>query len=198
VLLDVAQVAHHRAGTYREHKIGCVGFDRGAISNLRMAVAQQRPAVEEAQAALGLPPDLPPPTWRRDVVRATVLAYRKAMGEGLTDWQAGPGTLAAYLAAGGDPERAERDIPDGEAASTQSARAHSGAASSGLNRPHVLCSMSCAAIGRTDPKYAIHLVENLRARLKEWHAVATRYEKTARSFPGVLCLAATADWVKRR
>jgi hypothetical protein len=51
-------------------------------------------------------------TWRRDVVRATVLAYRKAMGEGLTDWQAGPGTLAAYLAAGGDPERAERDIPE--------------------------------------------------------------------------------------
>jgi hypothetical protein len=36
-------------------------------------------------------------TWRRDVVRATVLAYRKAMGEGLTDWQVGPGTLAAYL-----------------------------------------------------------------------------------------------------
>ena len=26
--------------------------------------------------------------------------------------------------------------------------------------------------------------------------VATRYEKTARSFLGVLCLAATADWLK--
>lgn len=41
-----------------------------------------------------------------------------------------------------------------------------------------------------------HLVENLWARLKEWRAVATRYEKTARSFLGVLCLAATADWIK--
>lgn len=41
-----------------------------------------------------------------------------------------------------------------------------------------------------------HLVENLWARLKEWRAVATRYEKTARSFLGVICLAATADWIK--
>jgi transposase len=41
-----------------------------------------------------------------------------------------------------------------------------------------------------------HLVENLWARLKEWRAVATRYEKTALSFLGVLCLAATADWLK--
>ena len=40
------------------------------------------------------------------------------------------------------------------------------------------------------------LVENLWARLKEWRAVATRYGKTARSFLGVLCLAATADWIK--
>src|SRR4051794_13335534 len=41
-----------------------------------------------------------------------------------------------------------------------------------------------------------HLVENLWARLNEWRAVATRYEKTARSFLGILCLAATADWLK--
>ncbi len=41
-----------------------------------------------------------------------------------------------------------------------------------------------------------HLVENLRARLKEWRAIATRYEKTARSYLGILCLAATADWLK--
>src|SRR3954463_9604180 len=39
-------------------------------------------------------------------------------------------------------------------------------------------------------------VENLWARLKEWRAVATRYEKTAPSFLGILCLAATADWLK--
>ena len=42
-----------------------------------------------------------------------------------------------------------------------------------------------------------HRVENLWARLKEWRAVATRYEKTARSFMGVLCLAAALDWLRR-
>jgi transposase len=42
-----------------------------------------------------------------------------------------------------------------------------------------------------------HQVERLWARLKEWRAVATRYEKTAISFTGVLCLAATVDWIKR-
>ncbi|WP_090561087.1 IS5 family transposase [Belnapia rosea] len=40
-------------------------------------------------------------------------------------------------------------------------------------------------------------VERLWARLKEWRAVATRYEKTATSFLGVLCLAATVDWLRR-
>jgi transposase len=39
-------------------------------------------------------------------------------------------------------------------------------------------------------------VERLWGRLKEWRAVATRYEKTARSFMGVLCIAATRDWIK--
>ena len=39
-------------------------------------------------------------------------------------------------------------------------------------------------------------VERLWARLKEWRAVATRYEKTACSFMGVLCMAATIDWIK--
>ena len=41
-----------------------------------------------------------------------------------------------------------------------------------------------------------NLVERLWARLKEWRAVATRYEKTAASYRGVLCLAATLDWLK--
>ncbi len=41
-----------------------------------------------------------------------------------------------------------------------------------------------------------NLVERLWARLKEWRAVATRYEKTARSFMGVLCMAAAMDWLK--
>ena len=39
-------------------------------------------------------------------------------------------------------------------------------------------------------------IERLWGRLKEWRAVATRYDKTARSFLGVLCLAATQDWLK--
>src|SRR3954454_18307331 len=39
-------------------------------------------------------------------------------------------------------------------------------------------------------------VERLWARLKEWRAIATRYEKTAQSFRGVLCLAAALDWLK--
>lgn len=40
-------------------------------------------------------------------------------------------------------------------------------------------------------------VERLWARLKEWRAVATRYEKTANSFLGALNLAAVLDWLKR-
>ena len=40
-------------------------------------------------------------------------------------------------------------------------------------------------------------VERLWGRLKERRAVATRYEKTATSFMGVLCLAATLDWIRR-
>jgi transposase len=41
-----------------------------------------------------------------------------------------------------------------------------------------------------------NLVERCWNRLKEWRAVATRYEKTARAFMGVLCMAATMDWLK--
>lgn len=41
-----------------------------------------------------------------------------------------------------------------------------------------------------------NIVERLWARLKEWRAIATRYEKTAASFMGVLCLAAAIDWIK--
>jgi transposase len=45
-------------------------------------------------------------------------------------------------------------------------------------------------------------VERLWARLKGWaakrtdRAVATRYEKTASSFMGVLCIAASMDWLR--
>jgi transposase len=48
------------------------------------------------------------------------------------------------------------------------------------------------------PKWAYrcrHLVENLWARLKEWCAVATRYEKIATSFLAVIQTAA-AVWIK--
>ena len=39
-------------------------------------------------------------------------------------------------------------------------------------------------------------VERLWGRLKEWRAIATRYEKTACSFMSVLHLKATLDWLK--
>jgi transposase len=39
-------------------------------------------------------------------------------------------------------------------------------------------------------------VERRWSRLKEWRAVARRDEKTARSFLGVLSLAATFDWIR--
>ena len=39
-------------------------------------------------------------------------------------------------------------------------------------------------------------VERLWARLKEWRAVATRYEKTASSFLSVLSIAAAIDWLR--
>jgi transposase len=43
-----------------------------------------------------------------------------------------------------------------------------------------------------------NVIERLWAKLKEWRAIATRYEKTASSFMGVLCLAASIDWIKPR
>lgn len=43
-----------------------------------------------------------------------------------------------------------------------------------------------------------HRIENLWARLKEWRAVATRYDKTAASFLGALHLVATVDWLSNR
>jgi transposase len=43
-----------------------------------------------------------------------------------------------------------------------------------------------------------HRIENLWARLKEWRALATRYDKTAASFLGGLHLAAALDWLANR
>ena len=39
-------------------------------------------------------------------------------------------------------------------------------------------------------------IERLWGRSKEWRAIATRYEKTATSFLGILCFAAAMDWLK--
>lgn len=41
-----------------------------------------------------------------------------------------------------------------------------------------------------------HHVEQAWGRLKEWRAVATRYEKTSASFLGVLYVASALDWIK--
>jgi transposase len=40
-----------------------------------------------------------------------------------------------------------------------------------------------------------HLVENFFARLKQFRAIATRYDKTARNFLAAVYLAATAIWL---
>ena len=39
-------------------------------------------------------------------------------------------------------------------------------------------------------------VERAWGRLKEWRAVATRYEKTAASYLGALYVAAALDWIR--
>ena len=64
-------------------------------------------------------------------------------------------------------------------------------------RPAIPAKSNEAAVACSDWIYNNrNVVERLWARLKEWPAVATRYEKTARSFMGILCLAAALDWIK--
>ena len=43
-----------------------------------------------------------------------------------------------------------------------------------------------------------HRVETLWARLEEWRAVASRYDKTAACYLGALHLAATLDWLSHK
>lgn len=65
-------------------------------------------------------------------------------------------------------------------------------------RPAIPCRANEEQVACPEWIYANrHRVEQLWARLKEWRAVATRYEKTAASFMGVLCLAAACDWLKQ-
>ena len=40
-----------------------------------------------------------------------------------------------------------------------------------------------------------HLVENFFARLKQYRAIATRYDKTARNFLGAIDLVASMVWL---
>ena len=41
-----------------------------------------------------------------------------------------------------------------------------------------------------------NLIERCWSRLKEWRAIATRYDKTARSYAAGIAIAATLDWFK--
>lgn len=58
------------------------------------------------------------------------------------------------------------------------------------NRTHPAVNYDRAAYRRR------YRVEQAWGRLKEWRAVATRYEKTAASYLGVLHVAAALDWIK--
>ena len=42
---------------------------------------------------------------------------------------------------------------------------------------------------------ARHLIENFFAKLKQYRAIATRYDKTARNFLAAVYLAATIGWL---
>jgi transposase len=65
-------------------------------------------------------------------------------------------------------------------------------------RPAISPRSNEASVARPGPIYNNHnRVERLWARLKEWCAVATRDEKTATSFLGVLRLASTMGWLRR-
>ena len=44
-------------------------------------------------------------------------------------------------------------------------------------------------------EYDRHLIENFFARLKQYRAIATRYDKTARNFLGGIHLAASIVWL---
>ncbi len=64
----------------------------------------------------------------------------------------------------------------------------------------------CVPANRTHPPVCYdrrayarrHKVENLWARLKEWRAVSTRYDKTAASYQGALHIAAIIDRLSNR
>ena len=71
----------------------------------------------------------------------------------------------------------------------------------------VLANKGCEAVipsksNRKNPKphdkelyKARHLIENFFAKLKQYRAIATRYDKTARNFLGAIYLAASIVWL---
>ena len=50
-------------------------------------------------------------------------------------------------------------------------------------------------MGKTQLYKARHLIENFFAKLKQFRAIATRYDKTARCFLAGIHLAATLIWL---
>ena len=58
-------------------------------------------------------------SWDRAVVVATVLAYRRSMGEQDRATVADKAAVAAFITAGGDPQLAAQDVPQIIAAATQ-------------------------------------------------------------------------------
>ena len=58
-------------------------------------------------------------SWDRAVVVATVLAYRRSMGEQDRATVADKAAVAAFIAAGGDPQLAAEDVPAIIGAATQ-------------------------------------------------------------------------------
>jgi transposase len=62
----------------------------------------------------------------------------------------------------------------------------------------VILSRSTSKVARDydrDLYQARHLIENFFAELKQYRAIATRYDKTARNFLGAIHLAATIVWL---
>ncbi len=62
----------------------------------------------------------------------------------------------------------------------------------------VIPSRSTAKVARDYDSHlyqARHLIENFFARLKQYRAIATRYDKTARNFLGAIHLAAAVVWL---
>jgi len=62
----------------------------------------------------------------------------------------------------------------------------------------VIPSRANRQVGRTYDRHLFkerHLIENFFARLKQFRAIATRYDKTRRNFLAAIQLAATVIWL---